>query len=394
MRCIPVMALFSLLIGLAPPSDAASPFHCFDEVATIVGTPGDDHLEGTRGPDVIVAGAGRDVVHGRGGDDRICLGRGPGSPYKYGDAVTGGPGDDLINGGRGFDQVFQDRGAGDDFIRGGRGKDLLAEWRGNDVLAGGRGRDEALTAGPGTDEIRGGRGRDLVSSDRGLDDLHGGSGRDMINYEFICDRGGCHDTEMAVVVDLVKERAWSRSRQSPNAWPEDDPDADHVRGFENVRTGYGADVVRGDHRDNRITSDGPDRLHGRGGDDVINESDARVWGGRGDDRLSAGAEFIDGGPGFDLVVASLGFLTYVPIEVDLRAGYLRASGSTSVLLDIEGARGSMRRDLLLGDGGDNALFGSGGDDRLDGRAGHDELAGGRGTDICQRGEVTYTCEQR
>ena len=46
------------------------------EQATILGTPGNDVIRGTEGPDVIVAGDGNDKVWGLGGDDVICGGLG------------------------------------------------------------------------------------------------------------------------------------------------------------------------------------------------------------------------------------------------------------------------------------------------------------------------------
>jgi predicted extracellular nuclease len=87
--------------------------------ATIIGTPGDDDIRGTNGPDVIL---------GRGGDDRIRGGRGD-------DVICGNQGDDEING--------QNEA---DIILGGRGDDVLI----------GAARDDFLDGGPGFDTLDGG----------------------------------------------------------------------------------------------------------------------------------------------------------------------------------------------------------------------------------------------
>lgn len=62
---------------------------CAGQVATIVGTGGDNRIRGSKGDDVIAAGAGDDVVWGLGGDDAIC----------------GGSGEDRLLGGGGKDKV-------------------------------------------------------------------------------------------------------------------------------------------------------------------------------------------------------------------------------------------------------------------------------------------------
>jgi hypothetical protein len=72
---------------------------------TIVGTVGNDIIEGTGRRDVIVSLGGADTVNGRGGNDVICGGGGS-------DSLTGGGGDDFLDGGDGSDS-----------LRGGNGMD-------------------------------------------------------------------------------------------------------------------------------------------------------------------------------------------------------------------------------------------------------------------------------
>jgi hypothetical protein len=128
---------------------------------TIVGTAGDDDLDGTRGPDVICGLGGNDHIHGGGGSDLI-----------YGDAgaddIEAQAGNDRAYGGPGNDAI--DGSAGNDVLDGGSGADVVDGVAGNDVLIGG--------AGP--DLILGGQGRDqLRARDGSRDRVNGGSGRDV-----------------------------------------------------------------------------------------------------------------------------------------------------------------------------------------------------------------------
>ena len=86
-------------------TDRPKRIRCAGRIATVVGTPGRDHLRGSVGSDVIATEGGGDHVAGGKGNDRICTGAGR-------DAISGGPGRDTLVGGRGADR-----------IRGGPGRD-------------------------------------------------------------------------------------------------------------------------------------------------------------------------------------------------------------------------------------------------------------------------------
>jgi uncharacterized repeat protein (TIGR01451 family) len=158
------------------------PPECAGEVATIVGTNGDDSLVGTPGRDVIQALDGDDAVLGLGGNDLICGDEGD-------DELLGGTGrdrllgdhdDDSLSGGRSRDEL--DGGNGADELAGGRGDDTLAGGRGQDDLVGGADDDE-LSGNAGTDDLFGGRGDDLVFGGPGTDDVAGGAGDDELSGE-------------------------------------------------------------------------------------------------------------------------------------------------------------------------------------------------------------------
>lgn len=115
-RIIEGRRLFAILVAVALAATAwvvfdiggkahgASRPTCFGRTATIVGTAGDNEINGTARQDVIVAKAGADEVHGRGGNDFICGNRGN-------DKLEGGTGNDHLDGGLGHDRLDGEAGA-------------------------------------------------------------------------------------------------------------------------------------------------------------------------------------------------------------------------------------------------------------------------------------------
>ena len=171
-------AITTLSLLSSPAASAGAPT-CFGQTATIPNT-GDERIEGTPGPDVIIGDGDRDIIFGGEGDDLIC-GRG-GS-----DVIDGGSGDDRMSGAAGPD--FITGVDGNDEIRGGMGKDVLNfgdEEDGDDFVVGGGGDDD-LHAGVGADRLFGNDGNDLLQEgevDAPLIDLFsGGAGIDT------CDAG-------------------------------------------------------------------------------------------------------------------------------------------------------------------------------------------------------------
>jgi hypothetical protein len=130
-------AVFAAATALLPVVTAsASVVTCVGVEATIVGTPGDDILEGTDEPDVIAGLGGKDVIRGFGGDDLLCGGLG-------GDNIRGGDGNDTIKGGKGQDAIWG--GLGSDVIRSGAGNDWAFGLKGpNDSAHGGTGSDVCI----------------------------------------------------------------------------------------------------------------------------------------------------------------------------------------------------------------------------------------------------------
>jgi len=138
---------------------------------TVIGTQGDNRLNGGPGNDIIQTFGANDVIAGGSGNDLIITGGGN-------DSVGGGDGNDTIISGSGSDVVAG--GTGDDFIFGGKGDDLVDGGDGNDLVSGDRGNDTVL-GGSGSDTVFGGQGNDVVGGGDGNDTLYGGKDNDTVN---------------------------------------------------------------------------------------------------------------------------------------------------------------------------------------------------------------------
>ncbi len=123
------------LLALLSATAVSAQETCNGKVATIVGSPGDDMLRGTKLPDVIVGLGGNDTITGASGNDTICSG--PGN-----DVISAGNGHDFVDGGTGDDTLIG--GFGNDVLRAGLGNDLINGDVGTDACEGGIGLDSAM----------------------------------------------------------------------------------------------------------------------------------------------------------------------------------------------------------------------------------------------------------
>ena len=120
---------------------------CIGQMATLVGTPGNDVLTGTPNRDVMLGLGGNDTLLGLGGRDVLCGNEGN-------DILRGGFGLDFLDGGTGNDQLYGE--AGPDYLRGKEGRDQLLGGPGNDELLGGP-DDDVLNGEADQDVCDGGR---------------------------------------------------------------------------------------------------------------------------------------------------------------------------------------------------------------------------------------------
>ncbi|MDO6479386.1 calcium-binding protein [Shimia thalassica] len=256
----------------------------------IVGTSGDDVLNGESQGDLMQGLAGDDMLFGGSGDNTLVGGRGNdflGGAWGSQDTAVFDAAstdihvtyDDLIdrieitsvdgvdqlesveifeftNATLTYNQILELVGTdqagttGNDALEGGAGPDTLAGGDGNDMLRGNAG-DDSLQGGPGTDTLIGGDGNDTLLGGEGEGDL-----RDVIY-------GGADD-------DVI---------QGSHGNDELRGDA----GDDSIAGGFGADTVIGGTGNDTLTgSVYADQMFGGAGDDFVN-------GGFGHDLLNGGS---------------------------------------------------------------------------------------------------------
>ncbi|XAM01488.1 calcium-binding protein [Phycisphaeraceae bacterium D3-23] len=210
----------------------------------LIGTPGDDTINGMGGNDIIHARGGNDTVDGGAGNDEIHLDDGD-------DISAGREGDDTIDGGLGVDTIAG--GEGNDTITGGRGDDRLYGEEGNDNINGGL-HEDLIDGGGGDDRIESGGGGGII---------HGHAGNDHIT---------------------LHGSSWGQPHLGYPAWDDDDFDFqrvvaeaygddgdDYIRCIENA-TGWGGSfqfIHAGEGRDIIEGGPGQDLLIVQGGDDIV-----------------------------------------------------------------------------------------------------------------------------
>ena len=319
---------------------------------TIIGSEGDDFLNGDMGADILQGLGGDDTLDGWYSceADRLFGGEDDDTLLLEGDTrADGGPGDDTIKPG------FATCGNGDEVI-GGPGRDtadyreysssqdltISLDGEANDAygeasnvhpdieVVKGSNYGSILIGSDGPDELIGGASGDLLMGGGGTDTLLGGPGFDVADY-----------SDHSAAVSLTLNGAGDDG--SPG---EDENLGDDI---EDLRGGDGDDTLKGDDGDN-VLDGGP------------------------------GADLILGGPGID---AADYFLREAPVTVDLD-GATGDDGETgegdTVSADVEGVFGGLGADTLTGNSGDGFLDGAEGDDTLVDAGGEDDLTGGAGAD--------------
>ena len=345
-----IVALFATILtptGVRAQTDA--PPLCSGLVPTIVGTNGDDVIQGTHLDDVIVGLGGNDTINGASGADTIC----------------GGDGDDTINGNSQADTIFGE--AGNDTINGGSDNDLIFGGTGDDIL---NGDSQA-------DTINGGDGDDTINGGSDNDTLDGGNGVDFVNGLWQNDT--CDDAETTESCETI---TFNGNNDNGTGTTDDNntdtgntntPAADVLSCNGLVPTIVGTngdDVIQGTHLDDVIV--------GLGGNDTINGASGAdtICGGDGDDTINgnsqadtifgeAGNDTINGGSDNDLIFGGTG---------------------DDIL------NGDSQADTINGGDGDDTINGGSDNDTLDGGNGVDFVNGLWQNDTCDDAETTESCE--
>ncbi len=152
---------------------ATSSYELGSGIEILKASPGTSRLTliGNELSNEIYGSSGIDILHGRDGNDKL---------YGDGgnDTLTGGNGNDLLYGGKGNDRL--DGGNGNDKLYGDVGNDNLSGGAGNDTLYGGPGNDR-LDGGDNNDILYGDVGNDTISGGHGNDKLYGGLGKNNLS---------------------------------------------------------------------------------------------------------------------------------------------------------------------------------------------------------------------
>ena len=311
----------------------------------LIGTDGDDLLEGGPGDDTLIGGPGDDTLYGEAGDDLLLGGEGDDllDGGEGNDMLDGGPGSNTLIGGMGDDTFILHDGfeagvidGGDEgetlgdlidaremtegaevmvradgtgaFIRWDDGPQVI-EISGIERFALGSGNDTLeLHGGEGPFHVDAGAGDDLIYASQGDDTLIGGAGDDVfvLPVDFgnaIIDGGDTGETDGdALVADTGHDLVLTLSGNGTGTLTRDDATAT-FSGIGNFELGWGDDLA-----DASATSEGV-RIDGGGGDDtLIGGLGANVLvGGAGDDMLHGRIDdTLTGGAGADTFVLDIG----------------------------------------------------------------------------------------
>ncbi|HEV7399319.1 MAG TPA: calcium-binding protein [Solirubrobacterales bacterium] len=421
----------------------------------LLGGSGDgDEVAGSLGIDTLSGGPGNfDLVHGDYGYDRMDGGPGQGDIASFATDVgagrDGGVKASLAKHraeGDGHDRLFRfeslEGSAFEDTLIGNGQGNTIDGGAGNDTIRGGGGPDHLL-GGQGTDRCQGAKGHtfscgkeaklkasayveiDPVSGGGGGLELVGGGGHDAFVLAFNEKASTFGVTAKKGIAvgqgcSRVSARQASCATEGPARWVMADlgPGNDSLAvegslaGAQNVRLagGLGNDAIHGGSEDDLIEAGyGADRLYGGAGADGLIGSrpgPTFLYGGPDGDLLAAGGGCaggaLVGGPGrddasFAETPAHPGILH---VSFPAHAAWIDAiKGCHKVHLSPtdEDMEGSFDWDILVGDGGANAMLGQPGRDRFYGGGGEDVIDardGERDFSIqCGRGRVPAKKDQ-
>ncbi len=270
----------------------------------LIGSSGNDTLQGGREPDIILGRAGNNNIEGVRGDN-VLIG-GPGN-----DQLSGGPGSDVIVGGAGANRI-----EGGPGLRPGTqpvGRDELTD-TGN-LLVGGPGAD-SITGGPSTDYVLAGGWPTGVHDDEDIEELlrPGSTAGAALVATAVAARSWAVDELIDGGETLDRDLAGDLCRAAERIPETTDPGANNVkahRGDDVVVGGFGDDDLdagRGD--DIACVPDGNNVLQaGRGNNELHGGAgDDRLLGGSGNDWLTGGGgeNYLRGRDGRNLLIGGVG----------------------------------------------------------------------------------------
>jgi Ca2+-binding RTX toxin-like protein len=192
-----------------------------------------------------------------------------------------------------------------------------------------------IIAGDGKNTIKTGAGDDVIFAHDGVNSIVGGLGNDTVSYEL---------SDSAVYTSLEKGGINGIAT------------GDTYDGIENLIGSKYDDVLEGDGVDNTI--------FGKDGNDILTGKD--------------GSDTLDGGAGIDIASYES---SQNAVEINLGRNYAFGGEATGdSFVNIEGIRGSVFGDAIIGDSNANIMYANKGNDRISTEAGNDIVFAGDGDD--------------
>jgi len=241
----------------------------------------------------------------------------------------------------------------------------------------------------GNDALLGNGGTDILNGGIGNDLLNGGDGVDTAAYaNYVVSGIGVTGATGPVIVNLNLVGAQNTGGGG----------LDTLASIENViGTNLFSDVLIGNGIDNSLWGlSGHDQLTGNAGNDILN-------GGLNNDVLNGGlgsdtadySNLVIGGPAFGGAAAPIfqGATAGVTVNLNLVGAQNTVGAGLDTLVAVENIIGSTNfSDILIGNGGNNALWGLAGNEQLIGNGGNDILHGGPGNDFLNGGAGIDTAD--
>ena len=322
-----------------------------------------DLIIGGAGQDVIQTGGGDDFVYANGGQDTVC-----GEGGK--DTIDAGEANDTVFGGSGDDTVFGQ--GGDDSLYGNDDKDTIYGGDGVDTIEGNN-HSDTLFGGPGNDTVIGGTSR-AGCNDSG-DVIYGDTGADRL----IGDNGD-PDSASGPVFDLGSGNAALGGKDLIYGGD----GADHAYG------GLADDTIFGGAQNDYLEGNpGADTISGDSGADDIAGGSAQLPGGNPNAVHAVGypdtGDTISGGAEDDVIIGDNGQITdtaSVATGDSVMQGRTLSVGRHVVLYDLgySPTAGTSGDDTINGDAASDVIYGQGGVDTIHGNGGDDYVEGGQGGD--------------
>lgn len=388
----------------------------FGAPQALLGSSGDDTLNGSNGTDLLYGKGGSNTLHGNDGNDLLYAenttsSTGVATTYTFANNLfDGGSGDDsLVVGGRvdfqgtlvSIERIFLQSA----YAAPPGGDGLAAAYI---MLTG----SAALTLASNT-QVNG-IGTVVINLDAGSTNLDISGW--VSNLPGTINIFGNGDDAVIQVRGTAGDDTIHATNAADSLFGNDGNDTIYANGGNDmIRGGAGADVIYGGDGDDFLMGgftrdivqpqpgDLGDYLAGEGGNDRIRggDGDDTLLGGDGDDNLrgDAGNDTIDGGDGFDQV--GYNFSTQsTGVTLDARAIHAGSDvqamadgfGGTDLLSNVEwiSLSGSTDNDILygsttlinelIGNGGNDQITGGNANDFIDGGTGADNVSGGDGND--------------